>query len=138
MRKEMSGSDACLMMHTALRKCCDSKITSCLYNLVHLVDVRPEKFDPWKIYGLIVADLVNARLPPKDSVKMARERLRERFNSVMEHAERDRRDRAIARETSIPVEAPREATTWMFAIDCALACFTEPDWEAMSEYLGEE
>ncbi len=138
MRREMTGGDACLMMHTALRKCCDSKITSCLYNLVHLVDIRPEKFDPWRIYGGIVADLVNARLPPKVAVKTAHERLRERFNSVMEHAERDRQARSIARETSLPVEAPREATTWMFAIDCALACFADSDWEAMAEYLGEK
>lgn len=138
MKKEITGADASLMMHTALRKCCDSKITSCLYNLVHLVDVRPDKFDPWRIYGAIVADLVNARLPPKDSVKLAHERFRERFISVIEYAERDRQARSIARETSIPPEAPREAMTWMYAIDCALACFAESDWAAMAEYLGEK
>jgi hypothetical protein len=125
-KQEMTGSDACLMMHTALRKCCDSKITSCVYNLVHLIDVKPAKFDPWRFFGEQVAYRVNAKIPPKQVVEYVYERYRDSFMELLEKAERagDR--------------PPREAMTWMLALDCALACFTKDDWAEMVEYLGED
>ncbi len=58
-KNDIEGIDACVCMHTALRKCCDSKITSAAYNLIHIIDIRPEKFDAWRILGNLVAEGMN-------------------------------------------------------------------------------
>ena len=48
-KNDLTAYDACVFMHTALRKCCDSKATSAAYNLVHVIGHLnlPEALNPW-------------------------------------------------------------------------------------------
>ncbi len=65
-RETLQVEDACMLMHTAMRKICDSKITSCMYNLVHLICAANlnEDLDVWLIFGGEVAANINAGMAP--------------------------------------------------------------------------
>jgi len=123
-REPMTGSDACVCMHTALRKCCDSKITSCVYNLVHLVDVEPERFDPWRFLGQLVAARVNKGQKPEDALMDAHVEFEDKF---LDSLDGDKHG-----------GLPREATAWMYALSCAMHCFSTRDFQGMAAYLAEE
>lgn len=51
----ITGRDASLMMHAALRKCCDSKISSALYNFIYLQDNLSNELHPWIVFANQIA-----------------------------------------------------------------------------------
>lgn len=122
----IDGSDACVFMHTALRKACDSKITSCVYNLVHLIDIKPKKFDPWCFLGKLVADRLNGGEKSVQALKAAHHELEDKFLDMI-HVDQKMRD-----------QVPENTIATMYALSCAMACFDKADWEGMAAYLGEE
>ena len=62
MTNQIDKNDVCIAMHTALRKYCDSDITSAIYNLIHLIhDMKPRKLNAWLILGELVADRLNSQ-----------------------------------------------------------------------------
>jgi hypothetical protein len=129
-KTEMTGGDACLNMHVALRKLCDSPATSCLYNLVHILEL-PEKHNAWRLYGQLVADRVNAIDGRRSeggagesyatALKEARKALADAFFSEGRLRKRG--------------EWPEHAETWLHAVDSALSCFSQQDWEGMAGYF---
>ena len=125
-REPITGSDACVMMHTALRKVCDSKITSSVYNMIHLIDVKPERFDTWRLLGQLVADRLAKGEKPVEALRRAH---RELENALHERVVAARRGTE---------EAPSNATTWLYALSCAMHCFSKEDWEGMASYLGDD
>jgi hypothetical protein len=132
---KITGGDACVCMHTALRKACDSKITSAVYNLVHLVDVEPAKYDPWRFLGQLVADRLNEGEKPVEALKNAHAELEDKFLALVLP---ESWNKSHARERSRNDEPPAEARTWMYALSCAMHCFSKNDWNGMAAYLGDE
>ena len=128
-REKLEGNDACMLMHTALRKLCDSKITSAAYNLVYLVDVEPHKFDPWRFFGQLVADHLNERVAhtPANAVKLAIEELDDAYWGNVTGPARERRE-----------TIPDDAQTWLHALSCTLQCFDAKDVESMAGFLADE
>ena|SRR5271170_3745045 len=124
-KEAIEGNDACMLMHTALRKCCDSKITSSVYNMVHLVDVKPDKFNPWGFYGRLVADRLNKGEEPEGALKAAHTELEDKFLDFW-------------CEPSKEGDKPAHARTWLYALSCAMHCFSKRDWEGMAAFLGDE
>lgn len=131
----MVGSDACVCMHTALRKRADSSITSAAYNLIHVIcdtGIKPTKFDPWRLYGDLVAGHIN---DPKTSdqtevhaCQLAHGALERVWSDiVMEHRKKEH-----------PSPIPNIARPCMYALYTTMKCFDQDDWEAMAEYLKEE
>lgn len=126
-RQRIQGSDACVMMHAALRKVCDSKITSSVYNMVHLIGVKPDEFDPWRFFGQLVADQLNLHVKkPVEALKTAHTEFEDKVLNALHEAK------------TKGVEPPAEARTWLYALSCAMACFSANDWAGMAAYLGEE
>ena len=120
-RQPMSGSDACVAMHAALRKCCDSPITSLVYNLVHVIDVTPAKFDPWRLFGALVADALNKGRLPCDAVGEASETL-------------DKAWHAVVRECP-DTRPPDNARPCLYALKSAFRLFSDEDFGAMAAFL---
>jgi len=115
-----------MLMHTALRKACDSKITSCVYNLIHLIDIKPQKFDPWRFLGQLVADKLNAGEKPAAALRAAHKEFEDKFLDVFHDAKK--KDEV----------APDDVRTWMYALSSAMHCFSKQDWEGMASYLGDD
>lgn len=127
---EMSAEDACVCMHTALRKCCDSKITSAAYNLIHVLcnlNIQPKRYDPWHILGKLVAEKVNST-PPAPPAAALRNVIRSGALTDALYEEK-RKD-----EKTFPIDA----TSAMWALQCTLQCFAEEDINGMAAYLKEE
>jgi len=122
----MEGNDACMLMHTALRKCCDSKITSSVYNLIHLIDLKPEKYDPWRMLGQLVADRLSKGEDPTLALKAAHAELEDKFLDLW------------CDDKQKGANLPDDARTWLYALSCAMHCFGARDWEGMASFLSEE
>ncbi len=131
----LEGADVCGMMHTALRKIADSHATSAAYNLVHLIcETRfsPRKFDPWRVYGDLVAksiDECTARgeklVNPYIMCKLAAEALPDAVFRLEDRKQDEK--------------MPSNARCAMYALQSVFRCFDEEDWTAMASYLlGEE
>lgn len=121
--------DACMVMHTALRKCCDSKITSAVYNLVHLIcamNIKPEQLDPWRLLGELVVEQMTNDGAPAVALRRAAKKLTDRYMDRYCEA----RDKGLA--------LPSEQLCAMHALACSLACFDDKDWAGMAEYLSED
>lgn len=78
----MTGSDACVCMHTALRKLCDSRITSAAYNFIHILCDMDELGDlnPWLVLGEFVAEEINKGRKPYVALTMAAGYLDRKFS----------------------------------------------------------
>ncbi len=135
-REPLEGNDACIAMHTALRKCCDSPITSAAYNLVHLVcgmDFGSDEQDPWRIYGRLVADSINGVYERKEKLlnpyipcKLNIEKLEDAFHELQVRLRKN--------DARLPDNA-REA---LYALTGVFKCFDTEDWQGMASYLGDE
>lgn len=128
-REEIRAEDVCVCMHTALRKCCDSKITSAAYSLIHLIcslGLKPDRFNPWILLGQLVADKLNAT-PPTPPVAALRRII---ASNALETA-----FYAATRENK--KELPDGATTAMWALQSTLACFSDTDLDGIVTYLTE-
>lgn len=126
-KEKIEGQDACVMMHTALRKCCDSKITTAAYNLIHIIDVEPASLNAWRILGDLVAEDVNKGMRGRAALERAAEKLDRVFHDEYARA----RDGDGARP-------PENAKSTMWALLSTLRCFDENDLEGMAAYLDEE
>jgi hypothetical protein len=120
----LEGNDACVLMHTALRKACDSKITSAAYNLIHTIHIEPEKWDPWRMLGALVAKELNAGKKPVPALESAIARLDNVFM-----------DQVVAYRDKEMV--PDDARSMMYALKCTLECFAASDVRGMASYLEE-
>ncbi len=127
--EKLTGADACVCMHTALRKCCDSKITSAAYNLIHMINFKPDKFDPWRFFGGLVAERVNHGEKPASAVQAAIDELSDRFLDQLDSKE----NRALPR-----AELPDGALNALYALRCIFQCFSKGDITAVAAYLGDE
>lgn len=59
-KQKIGGNDACVLMHTALRKLADSPATSAFYNAVQILpEIKPRALNPWLILGEMVADALD-------------------------------------------------------------------------------
>lgn len=122
-REKIDGGDACVMMHTALRKCCDSHITTAAYNLIHLLDVKPAEVDPWRVFGDSVAYSRNLGMKASDVIQTNIVEFERTFEVAKTKHER-------AGQT-----VPREAERAFWALYSILRCFHEGDIQGMGEYL---
>lgn len=122
-KETFDGSDVCVCLHTALRKSCDSHITSAAYNLIHMIRVEPEKFNAWRIYGDIVAQLMSKGEKPLPAAKKAIELTDDAFYKEVEKAR--------------PAEGrpPEGSTAALHALLCTLRCFDANDWAGFVSYL---
>lgn len=122
-KQEMSGNDACIAMHAALRKCCDSPQTSALYNIVHVIQVRP-RYCPWRLFGsLVAAGLADRKgpIPPMDVVKDSVGKLEDAWLEIVRQD-----DRALV---------PDDARPALYAILSIMKLMTEDDWGGMASFL---
>lgn len=124
-KEPMTGNDACMLMHTAMRKCCDSHITSLLYNAVHLCDVKPQEQSPWSFFGKLVAGHVASGVKPSPAIKQAAAELRDRFDDHL---------RALKDQGE---KVNEDARTWCMVLVCSMKCFKELDFVAMAGFLGD-
>lgn len=115
---------ACQLMHTALRKLCDSAITSAMYNVIQLVEVEPEEMNAWVTYGKLVAQQVNAGIKKTQACKAAMAGL---LATVEDHFFKDRSK-----------EPPKDARSALYAIHSILRCFGEGDWIGMAGFLSDD
>jgi hypothetical protein len=125
--EKLTATDACVAMHTALRKQCDSAITSAAYNLIHIIcDLDlPEDVDPWRLLGGFVARAVNAGNGAKLALRTA---VRDGALSEQYHkAKCARKDRGEA--------VPDVAHHATYALECTLRCFSDDDMEGMVSYV---
>lgn len=126
--EQLQGNDVCMMLHTALRKICDSPPTTSVYNLVHLIcafNFTPRKFDPWRYYGEQVALLINEGADPNEAVRRAHGRIDDFLTNLSEAKQKG--------ET-----IPDNAQTAAYTLKSALRCFSKDDWLGMAAYLHEE
>ena len=123
----MTGGNACISMHTALRKVCDSHITSAAYNFITLIDVKPIALDPWRIFGRLVAQKIvqdPKRLP----------------TLILQEAHRELEDelhRVVDSHLKINSTQPKNLTLIFNTLNCIFKCFTQADWDCMAAYLSE-
>lgn len=123
---KFEGTDVCMCMHTALRKYCDSNITSAAYNLIHLIcdsSVKP-KHSPWRLLGRLTANRLNASVAPIPAVMAAVDNLDDAY---FDHVVTPRRKKGKG--------WPKGARQWLYALQCTLQCFDESDWEGLVALL---
>jgi hypothetical protein len=132
-KPKMTGADACVAMHTALRKCCDSPITSVAYNLIHMIgdaEIKPRSLDPWLMLGEMMAEQLAKG--PGHSVEIVIE-----FAGKEELLRRWAATNDARRKAGRP-DAPTRASNALHALVCTLRCFSRADIEGMTTYLDEE
>lgn len=136
-REEITGDDCCVAIHTALRKCCESKITTATYNLVFLIgDLKlPARWDPWLAFGKLVARRINANAAAgeqvsavvcRDAIQYAIGQLEAPFTKL----------RSIAREKNRVI--PEGHHHALYALRYTLQCLRPDDIESMAALLVEE
>lgn len=128
---KMSGADACVLMHTALRKSCDSPITSAAYNLIHMIEEPhiPREHNPWIMFGELVAAAVNAGEDPTKALgRLVHGRKLEDAWGAKYYGPPGRGERP---------KAPDIARVAMYALSCTFRCFTKQDFEGMAVHLVE-
>jgi hypothetical protein len=123
-KQQLAPNDACVCMHTALRKCCDSRITSAAYNLIHLIHIEPSKWNAWVMLGRLVVERMEGGKKPAEALQEAIERLEDAFY-----------DQAMKSREAGESE-PDQARSIMYALRCTLECFSPKDIEGMAEFLG--
>ncbi len=124
------GDSACLAMHTALRKACDSAPTTALWNMIHLCESPTGQLTPWAFYGQRVAELLNAGEPPARAVRFAEHgRWTDAYLDEMLKMRRASPQPGTALESNL--------RHWLYAISGVLRCFESHDWDGMGAYLAE-
>lgn len=110
---ELPWEECGAAMHTALRKVCDSKITSLAYNVVRLVDAG------WSAYARLVAAELAAGSQPVAAAKTAAAKL----------------DHLDERQEGNEWLTKEKARSEQMALVCTFALFTPIDWECFAAYL---
>lgn len=126
----VTGLDACICIHAALRKCCHSPASNALYHLIQIIDVKPEKFDPWRLYGILVAE----RLAHPNPVfkKDPRSKLAE---DALQTAAGRLEDELVHRTKDCPEDAPDSGNPALQAIIALFQLLTAEDWAGMAAFL---
>lgn len=130
-QKSLDGSDVCVSIHTALRKCCDSKTTTAAYNLIHLITGAEESLvnylNPWLMFGDRVAYWLAAQMSPKEAWGHAIEELDERW-----------RDKLLERMSKgmSPSDYSREKT-YLYTLLPLFQSFSEREIEGAVTFLHE-
>lgn len=132
----MDGAAACGMMHTALRKVADSPITTVAYQIIHMIcdsRITPRKFDPWLLFGQLVADGVNEcaergeeLVNPYIICKLRADRIEQVFY-----------ERVKAHRAKVDGEwhEPAMSHHALYALTRTFKLFKREDWEAMAHYF---
>lgn len=128
--KKVDGAEACVRMHTALRKICDSKITSAAYNLVHLIaDRQPAEVNGWRIFGNLVAGNLERNLDPPAAVRAAL--------GALDGAYEEAVGRWRAPEKGASRVEGDHARVALLALRCTFQCFDDADLHGVAGYLAE-
>jgi len=130
--EKWEGSDVCVAIHTAMRKLCDSKITSAAYNLIHLICQAnlKAKYSPWRLYGDLLAEHLNKN-PEVDIANIAMRAANSLDDKYYERIVVPRREKGKE-------SYPDGVRNWLHALQCTLQCFNEGDWAATVAYLEPE
>lgn len=124
----LRGLDACIAMHTALRKCCDGPATSAAYNLIHLFGglSYDEAVCPWRHYGEEVAALVNRGVACDRACFEAADMLTHSWHEKVSKPRKDAGQRI-----------DDNAVTACHALKASFRLFDDADWRGMASYLDE-
>ena len=126
----MSAADACMAMHTALRKLADSPTSSNAYQVISMVSeltITPRALHPWLFFGGLVAAEVR-----KDGKVLRRIALD--LDETHWHACESWAKARLSRDKRDVRGASHQA---LWGLLCAFRLLTEIDWEAMSGFLEE-
>ena len=127
---ELDGNDVCVCLHTALRKYCDSKITSAAYNLIQMIcnmkKLKP-KANAWTMLGDRIAEMINEGKAPLSATKIAIRQLDKMFS--------ERVTRPRHRKGKRP---PGDSLTVLHALQCTLLCFEDDDLEGFVALLEKD
>jgi hypothetical protein len=123
-KTKMTGGEACGLMHTALRKICDSKATTAMYNVVHLICDARVPLSAWNLLGKLVAEGLNEVEKPTSSV--ASRILVEAVARLGDVWDEDR-----ARTAS-------DATHQLHAMTSIFSLFSKADFDGMAAFLSDE
>lgn len=121
MTERLEGHDVCCLIHTALRKCADSPITTAAYNLIHVIHVKSERFDPWLMFGTMVAERLQD-MTPQEAFAHALEGFDDRFFSLADHSS----------------DYPDGCRHLAWALEGVLRCFSKADIAAAAAYLEDD
>lgn len=126
-RSDLDGSDVCVAIHSALRKVCDSKITSAAYNLIQLIETPPqlEKLNPWILLGKSVADHLADGIDPAKALRLAVGGLGDTYYEALDTMSSRRDDRGNTGDQ-------------LRALTCTFQCFTNDDYECAAAYLYDD
>jgi hypothetical protein len=131
-KQKITGTDACVMMHTALRKCCDSSVTSAMYNVIHIIDI-PEPINPWIMLGNLVAAHIDEPAGRKSSGRSRGEAALRKAASELDKEFYDQ----VAKMKREEIVVPSNAAPSMYTLTCLFRLFSEEDWAGMGAYLDE-
>ena len=126
----MDASDACMAMHTALRKLADSPTSSNAYQVISMVcdlKVTPRALHPWLLFGRLVAA---ESKPDGRALRRIGLSLEETHWHVCESWAKSKN----GRDPRGVRDAGHQA---LWALHCAFRLLTEDDWVAMAGYLEE-
>lgn len=129
MSDKLDASDVNVCLHTALRKFCDSSITSAAYNLIHLIceaNLKP-KHCAWHLLGELVAEQMNAGREPLVSIRSAISNLDDQF---FERVTKPRREQGKQGD-------PKSSRLWLHTLQCTLKCFSDGDLQSFVSLLEE-
>ena len=126
---EWDGSDVCVAIHTAMRKYCDTPITTAAYNLIHLICEAKlkAKHSPWRLFGDSIAEHLNHN-PEVDVANIAKRAANSLDDLYFKHI-------AAPRRKEGKDAFPKGVRHWLYALQGTLRCFDESDWAGAVEYL---
>lgn len=126
---KMTGDDVCVLMHTALRKACDSKPTTAAYLLIHMIENRTGHVNPWPLLGKMLAEQIAEDHDPE--LVLVQIIGDGRSNSPWEREWTRMEDLATGDHRLRSDEYRR----WLDATISVFALFSAEDWRGMVEFL---
>lgn len=124
----MDGPEACSLIHTALRKCCDSKITSAAYNVIRMIETprRLDGVNPWRLLGTAVAKRLDEGAKPVVALRAAIDHLDDDYYDELEKMPYSEREGARSKTID-----------QLHALQCTFQCFSKDDLVGASWFLKE-
>ena len=130
----MDGDDVCVSLHTALRKCCDSKATTAAYNLIHLIQDKPGHVNPWRVLGDLVATQTPGSSPASVVLRKTVTVQPGEFESLWVQAWSKREFETMKNERLS--DTGRDLLHWTKSLSAIFELFNENDWKGMAAYLA--
>lgn len=127
-RMTMDGSEACALIHTALRKCCDSKITSAAYNVIRMIETprHLDRVNPWRLLGKAVAKRLDEDAKPVVALRAAVDHLLDDYYDELDKMPYSERE-----------GARNKTIDQLHALQCTFQCFSKDDLVGASWFLKE-